>query len=294
MPAAAAVNALVPLPFRSPVSVVAPVPPLLTVSVPAESTPPDADTAPENEPILSEPSDATCEYRFVDDAVVEKKLVVVALVAVRIPNPLTPENVLLFARRVDDAAVMVISAEPLNATPLMFRAVLSVVAVDALPVRAPMTVVNHAVLPEMRVVVALAKVLRPVQVLSLARSVEEAAVITMFPVPSKVVPLMVRPVWSAVAVPALPEILIPAVPAEILAAVRLVRFAPDTAPKSPLQVPEVMVPTLARLARVVRFGSVVVALRRLSKRMLVQYKLLPSARAVVVVPAITPATRFGV
>ena len=95
-----------------------------------------------------------------------------------------------------------------------------------------------------------------------------------------------------VTVPALPDTLIPAVPAEMLAAVRLVRLAPETAPKSPLQVPLVMVPTDARLASVVRFGSVVVALRRLSKRMLVQYKLLPSARAVVVVPAITFATRL--
>ena len=228
-----------------------PVPPLATPSVLAN---------------VIDPKDALCANRLVDDAVVENRFVVVALASVVLPvNEFTPENVLLFARRVDDAAVMVISAEPLNATPLMFRAVLSVVAVDALPVRAPMTVVNHAVLPEMRVVVALAKVLRPVQVLSLARSVEEAAVITMFPVPSKVVPLMVRPVWSAVAVPALPEILIPAVPAEMLAAVRLVRLAPETAPKSPLQVPLVMVPTDARLASVVRFGSVVVAYQLVSE-----------------------------
>ena len=69
-----------------------------------------------------------------------------------------------------------------------------------------------------------------------------------------------------VTVPALPEMLIPAVPAAMLAAVRLVRLAPETAPKSPLHVPEVMVPTLARLASVVRLESVVVAERRLSKR----------------------------
>ena len=51
----------------------------------------------------------------------------------------------------------------------------------------------------------------------------------------------------------------------------------------PPQVPEVIVPKVARLARVVIFGRVVVAESRLSKRVLVQYKLVPSAKADVVV-----------
>ena len=44
----------------------------------------------------------------------------------------------------------------------------------------------------------------PEKVLAFARSVEEAAVMVMLPVPSKETPLMVRGVWRAVAVPALP------------------------------------------------------------------------------------------
>lgn len=47
-----------------------------------------------------------------------------------------------------------------------------------------------------------------------------------------------------VAVAALPKIEIFAVPAAIFAAVKLVRFAPDIAPKSPDQVPAVIMPTL--------------------------------------------------
>lgn len=38
-----------------------------------------------------------------------------------------------------------------------------------------------------------------------AKMVEDAAVMTMLPVPSKETPLIVRAVWSLVAVPALPE-----------------------------------------------------------------------------------------
>src|SRR3989344_841754 len=50
------------------------------------------------------------------------------------------------------------------------------------------------------------------------------------------------------------------------------------------QIPEVRVPTVARLARVVMFGSVVVAERRLSKSVLLQYLLVePCASASVVV-----------
>lgn len=66
-----------------------------------------------------------------------------------------------------------------------------------------------------------------------------AAVVVSF-----VIAVLVAPVAS-VAVAALPVIFRPvAVPAEILAAVRLVRFAPDTAPNEPLHVPDVIVPTL--------------------------------------------------
>jgi hypothetical protein len=50
------------------------------------------------------------------------------------------------------------------------------------------------------------KVLVPLQVFAFASRVEEAAVIVMFVVPSKEVPLMVRAVWSWVAVFALPPI----------------------------------------------------------------------------------------
>ncbi len=60
----------------------------------------------------------------------EKKVVEVALVSVVLPvkllvpeNVLLPEKVLEFARSVEDAAVMVISAVPLKETPLMLRAV---------------------------------------------------------------------------------------------------------------------------------------------------------------------------
>ena len=48
------------------------------------------------------------------------------------------------------------------------------------------------------------KVLEPLKVLSLARRVEEAAVMVMLPVPSKETPLMVRAFCNAVAVEALP------------------------------------------------------------------------------------------
>ncbi len=58
---------------------------------------------------------------------------------------------------------------------------------------------------------ALVRVVRPVKVLApvkrdeSARRVDEAAVMVMFAEPSKEVPLMVRGVWSVVAVLALPE-----------------------------------------------------------------------------------------
>ncbi len=48
------------------------------------------------------------------------------------------------------------------------------------------------------------KLLVPEKVLVSERSVDDAAVMVMLAVPSKEVPLMVRGVWSAVAVPAFP------------------------------------------------------------------------------------------
>jgi hypothetical protein len=155
----------------------------------------------------SEPNCAAEAKRFVLDAVVEKKLVEVAFASVVLPEKvLAPENVLLLASSVDDAAVMVMSLVPSNAVPLMLRGVWRAVAVDALPVSAPMKLVNHEVVPERSVVVALVKVLRPVQLFLSERIVDDAAVMVMLAVPSNVVPLMVRPVWSAEAVPALPPI----------------------------------------------------------------------------------------
>ena len=49
------------------------------------------------------------------------------------------------------------------------------------------------------------KLFVPEKVLLFASKVEDAAVIVMFAVPSKETPLIVRGVWSAVAVPAFPE-----------------------------------------------------------------------------------------
>ena len=47
---------------------------------------------------------------------------------------LVPENVLAFERRVEEAAVIVMSPEPSNATVLMFFVAASFVAVPAFPV----------------------------------------------------------------------------------------------------------------------------------------------------------------
>ena len=65
-------------------------------------------------------------------------------------------------------------------------------------------VVTVAALPEIEPLMVEVKVFEPEKVFEFARSVEEAAVMVMFEVPSKLTPLMVRPVWSAVAVEALP------------------------------------------------------------------------------------------
>ena len=74
--------------------------------------------------------------------------------------------------------------------------VVALVPVALANTKLPVRVVDESVVP--------VKVLVPVQVLESASSVEEAAVMVMLAVPSKVTPLMVRPVWSAVAVEALP------------------------------------------------------------------------------------------
>jgi len=116
--------------------------------------------------------------RIVDDAYDDEKSVDDAFPRFVCPvNVFVPENVLLFASSVDDAAVIVMSAVPLKETPLMFRAVWSAVAVPALP--------------EMEPVMSEEKVLEPEKVFASARSVEEAAVITIEPPALKVVPLMV-------------------------------------------------------------------------------------------------------
>jgi hypothetical protein len=72
------------------------------------------------------------------------------------------------------------------------------------------------------------KTLLPLKVLLFARSVEEAAKIVMSPVPLKETPLMRRPVWSAVAVPAFP----PMESVEVLSAV--------TFPVAPVLLPRIV------------------------------------------------------
>ena len=84
---------------------------------------------------------------------------------------------------------------------------------------------------------------RPEKVLASPRSVEDAAVIVMSAVPLKEVPLMVRAFWSAVAVPALPE-MEPVIrelkvfdPEKVLASERSVE---DAAPASEVRYPFVL------------------------------------------------------
>ena len=107
-----------------------------------------------------------------------------------------------------------IGAEPSKETPLMLRAVASLVAVLAFPF-------NEAVrVPR--------KVLFPVKVLISASKVVEATV--MFEVPSKATPLIFRAVASLVALPASPEKLPPtlvklAIPEYVLLSVRAVELA---------------------------------------------------------------------
>src|SRR3989338_6483674 len=61
---------------------------------------------------VSVPMFAVCENRFVDDAMVEKRFVVVAF-----ENTLLPENVLLSASNVEEAAVTVMLSPRLNVVP---------------------------------------------------------------------------------------------------------------------------------------------------------------------------------
>ena len=90
------------------------------------------------------------------------------------------------------------------------------------------------------------KVLAPEKVLLLASTVEEAAVIVMLVVPSKVVPLMVRPVCKAVAVEALP----------VTAPVRLPKIPPE-AVKTPVIVEEALIVDEAVERKPLRKPSVV-------------------------------------
>ena len=116
------------------------------------------------------------------------KVVEVALVRVVLPvKLLAPEKVLLLAKSVDEAAKIVMSAEPLNDTPLMRRAVWSVVAVEALPEIEPLMVE--------------VKVFEPEKVFEFARRVEEAAVMVILPPALNVVPLMVPSVPVRLLVP---------------------------------------------------------------------------------------------
>ncbi len=172
-------------------------------NAPGEDVETPTPSPPLKYPLMAEsaPSDAVCAKRLVEEAMVAKKVDDVALAKV-----LLPEKVLSFASNVEEAAVIVILVVPSKSVPLMFLPVWSAVAVEALPVRAPTNVVNHAVVPERSVVEALENWLRPVQLFAFERSVEDAAVIVMSAVPLKSVPLIFRPVWSAVAVPALPLI----------------------------------------------------------------------------------------
>ena len=145
--------------------VVEPVPPLGTVRVPeneeSERQVPLMEKHPAvrlmplpavvvPRPRVSDPMDALCEKRLVDEAVVEKRLVVVALVKV-----LLPVKELLLVRSVVEEMVMLVV--PSKVTPLIVRAVASLVAL----VEVPMMV--------------WVKVLEPEKVLLSARSVEEAA-----------------------------------------------------------------------------------------------------------------------
>lgn len=112
---------------------------------------------------------------------------------------LFPVKLLLLARSVDDAAVMVISAEPLNDTPLMRRGVARTVAELALPVRFPVAEVKNKFVVD--AVVA-----------------KKLVVVALVPVPVVKVNdwSVVEPVWRAVAKVDAPEtVRDPSVPIEV-------------------------------------------------------------------------------
>ena len=139
------------------------------------------------------------------------------VVEVAFAKMLFPVHVLLFARSVEEAAVMVIAPPLLKVVPLIVprEPVRKLVPIDvvatSLPVlsvlkRELVSAVNQVV-PELVncEVVALVKFWSVFHVFVSPRSVVDATV--MFAVPLNETPLIVRAVWSAVAVPALPEIL---------------------------------------------------------------------------------------
>ena len=139
------------------------------------------------------------------------------------------------------AAVTVIGAEPSKLTPLMARAVASTVAVAALPVVEPEEPVTEPVMGF--VTVRLTSV--PTEVKEEAVTPEfkvapvkvpAADVIVILPVPSKEVPLIVRAVCRAVAVPAFPE-------TEVWSPVLVPEDVPE---KVPLWVAKVPRPRLVR------------------------------------------------
>ena len=154
-------------------------------------TPASTPSQREAEPVIVEQNAAQVEAvtPLKVNKPVTSRLVEVAFVAVNEPNAFSPLHVLEFARSVVEATV--IFAVPSNDTPFMVRAVSSAVAVDAFPTSAPFTVVNHAVVPDNNVVVALLNVFNPVHVFTLERSVDDAAVMVILSPRFNVVPLIV-------------------------------------------------------------------------------------------------------
>ncbi len=73
--------------------------------------------------------------------------VIAKLVEVALAKTFPPVKVLVFARSVEDAAVMVMSAVPLKPTLLMFLDVWSAVAVPAFPEMEPVMVFAKMLLP---------------------------------------------------------------------------------------------------------------------------------------------------
>jgi hypothetical protein len=102
----------------------------------------------------------------------------------------------------------------------------------------------------------------------------------IFAEPLNETPPMVRAVWSVLVVFALPEISIPAVPAEIFAAVMFVRFAAEIAPNDPDHVPLVIVPTVTI--------SVLMSLDEAMAPASIVFVTFPAPIAVVIVPVPLP------